>query len=73
MSDDNGAGIWQDVVSSLGTQSEVATVLGVSQTLISYHCRKGTLVPAEWCEALSKATGIPVKKLRPDLKGILRK
>jgi len=51
-----------------GGQAALARKIGASRSLVGYwikHSKRG--VPAEYVHAVSKATGVPKRELRPDL------
>ena len=54
-------------IAKAGSQSALAREIGVTQQAISERIRAGKPVPAEWCVAIERATGIPRQQLRPDL------
>ena len=59
-------------INILGSQSELARVLGVRQSVVHYWLNESKRgVPAEYCNPIEKATGGAVKasQLRPDLWG----
>lgn len=52
----------------VGGQAALARKIGASRSLIGYwinDSKRG--VPAEYVHAVSKATGVPKRELRPDL------
>lgn len=53
----------------LGSQDDLARVVGVKQPSVSNKLRKGKCVPAEWCLPIEQATEGKVTRhdLRPDI------
>jgi DNA-binding transcriptional regulator YdaS (Cro superfamily) len=56
-----------DAIEKAGSQAALAREIGVTQQAISERIKADKLVPAEWCVAIERATGIPRQSLRPDL------
>ncbi len=57
--------IWQDAVVSAGGHDALAKRLGIKRRTLFNWKRDG--VPAEVLAEVSRATGIPAARLRPDL------
>ena len=56
----------------LGSEAAVAATVGVKQPSVHYQLNSGTIVPAEWCIPLERATAEKGEKIqrhqfRPDL------
>jgi len=55
-------------IAKAGGQTKLAQAIGVDQQLVHGWLHKTRLgVPAEKCQAIEDATGIPKHKLRPDI------
>ena len=52
-----------------GGQSALGKTLGVSQQRVWHWLHKLQRVPAEYCVAIEKATGVSRHELRPDVFG----
>ena len=55
------------VIATLGTQSELVRVLGLSQSTVNSWFRRGQELPAQHVLKVEAATGISRHELRPDL------
>ena len=58
------------VIASLGSQSALATVIGVKQQTVSVWVKAGKPIPAEHVVKIETETGISRSDLRPDLFGV---
>lgn len=60
----------QWAIAKAGGQTALAAKIGVKQQIVFGWLHKTRLgVPAEKCQAIEQATGIPKHKLRPDIFG----
>ena len=60
----------QDAIAAAGGQAALAAKIGVSQSLISYWLNTSKRgVAAEYAAAVEAITGVPAKRLRPDVFG----
>lgn len=59
----------ETAIKTIGNQSKLARVVGVTPQAISHKLKHGTTVPAEWCAPIEEATEgkITRHQLRPDL------
>ena len=55
-------------ISNIGSASEVGRKLGITRSAVSQWRR----VPVERLDQLSRLSGIPKEKLRPDLKALFK-
>jgi DNA-binding transcriptional regulator YdaS (Cro superfamily) len=58
-----------DIIEQLGGPTKAAEKLGISNPSVVLNWRKRGSIPAERVVAVSKLTGIPPHKLRPDIFG----
>lgn len=49
-----------------GSQAELARRIGLSQQVVNNWARRGN-VPAEYCPAIERETGVRCESLRPDV------
>jgi DNA-binding transcriptional regulator YdaS (Cro superfamily) len=55
-----------EAVKKAGSQAALAAMCGVVQGAVSNWKSRGT-VPAEYCPAIEKGTGVACERLRPDV------
>jgi|TARA_R110000803_G_C11911633_1_gene313331 DNA-binding transcriptional regulator YdaS (Cro superfamily) len=60
--------ILREAIDKVGSQSKMAEAVGISQAGVSQWRR----VPIDHIAKVSKITGIPKEKLRPDLKALFK-
>jgi DNA-binding transcriptional regulator YdaS (Cro superfamily) len=58
----------QRAITQAGSQKRLAELIGTTQSHIWYWLERSKRgVPAEYCSAIERATGVPRHQLRPDL------
>jgi len=57
----------QDAVGQAGSQSALARICGVSQTAVWKWLQSSKRLPAEYCLAVERETGVSKHLLRPDI------
>lgn len=58
-----------EAIATAGSQKALADLVGVTRAAVSLWKLNGNRVPIERVASVSKATGIPREKLRPDIFG----
>lgn len=56
----------KNAIERSGSQAGLARKLGISQQVVNNWCRRGN-VPAEYCPAIERVTGVRCELMRPDV------